>query len=82
MWDGTVRYGSVRFIHCIGVLVLGEEGSCILISKSKREITNGMLVTYCSGARKASVAVWGSLKEQPSLLKGMWVSPEVVYHGT
>ena len=33
--------------------------------------------TYCSGARRASVAVWGSLKERPSLLKGTWVSPEV-----
>ena len=42
-------------------------------------------VTYCSGARRASVAVWGSLKERLSLLNGTWVSPGVVVcqrHGT
>ena len=31
--------------------------------------------THCSGARRASVAVWGSLKERPSFPKGRWVSP-------
>lgn len=35
-------------------------------------------VTYCSDARRASVAVWGSLKERPSLLKGTCVSPRHV----
>jgi hypothetical protein len=48
---------------------------CINIEE-RRKITYG--VTYCSGARRASVAVWGSLKERLSLLNGTWVSPGVV----
>ena len=58
-----------------------EEGLECFNIEERRKITYG--VTYCSGARRASVAVWGSLKERLSLLNGTWVSPGVVAcHGT
>lgn len=34
-----------------------------------------LIVTYKSGARKASVAVWGSFNDRPSCPNGLWVSP-------
>jgi len=37
--------------------------------------------THCSGARRASVAVWGSLNERPSFPKGRWVSPTCMSNG-
>ena len=50
---------------------------------TRQVVTRGLLFkknmeargTHCSGARRASMAVWGSLKERPIVAKGIWVSP-------
>jgi len=60
----------------IGVLG-GRRGVEWFFNIEERQV---MVVTYCSGARRASVAVCGSLKERLSLLNGTWVSPGVVWY--
>ena len=53
----------------------GGGGTVVITLGAVFSVEKPNMGTHCSGARKASVAVWGSLKERPSLLKGTWVSP-------
>jgi hypothetical protein len=61
-----------------GRLVRTDRVSCVPTRRSSHGGKYGSAHggrTHCSGARRASVAVCGSLNERPSFPKGIWVSP-------